>query len=348
MNYYRNIDRTKIQFDFLTHRQEDGAYDEEIRSLGGKIFKAPRLMPQNYPKYFKFMKKFFIEHPEYQIIHSHIDAMSSFPLRAAKKANIKTRIAHSHSSKLDKDLKLPIKYLSKKMLPKYANNYFACGDRAGKFLFKNKNFKIINNAIELSKFEFNEETRKNVREKLDINKEALVIGHVGRYIYIKNQSFLIDLLKKVLKKNSNSYLLLVGSGPDEETLKNKVKELDIEDKVKFLINRADVDELYQAMDCFVMPSLFEGLPVVGVEAQASGLPCLFSNKISKEVMMTGNAKMIELDNNAEKWADEIILLSKKRNENAIIELTQFNYDVKTEAKKLMHTYLKFYDEERIL
>jgi glycosyltransferase involved in cell wall biosynthesis len=294
------------------------------------------------------MKKFFKEHPEYQIVHSHIDAMSTFPLMAAKKANIKIRIAHSHSSKLDKDLKLPIKIISKKLLKKYANNYFACGDKAGRFLFKDKDFKIINNAIDLSKFEYNEAIRNKVRENLKIQNDALVIGHVGRYIYIKNQSFLIDVFKKVLERNNNSCLLLVGAGPDEEKLRNKVRELKIEDNVRFLINRADVNELYQAMDCFVMPSLFEGLPVVGVEAQASGMPCVFSDKISKEVIMTQNAKMIELDNNVENWTNAIVSINKQRNEKAKEELMQVNYDVKTEAKKLMNIYMGLKKEGEIL
>ena len=149
MNYYRNIDRSKVQFDFLTHREERGAYDDEIESLGGKIYRMPRLMPQNYPKYFKKMKSFFKEHPEYKIVHSHIDAMSSFPLRAAKKAGVKIRIAHSHSSKLDRDLKLPIKYVSKKLITKYANYYFASSSTNSKITIKassprrSANFKIL-------------------------------------------------------------------------------------------------------------------------------------------------------------------------------------------------------------
>ena len=156
MNYYRNIDRTKIQFDFLTHREEKGAYEDEIISMGGKVYHAPRLYPQNYPLYFKWMKNFFTKHPEYKIVHSHIDAMSYFPLLAAKKASVPIRIAHSHSSKLDRDIKLPIKYFALKKLPFVSNGYCACGQKAGKFMFGSRRFSVIHNAIDLQKFSYEE------------------------------------------------------------------------------------------------------------------------------------------------------------------------------------------------
>lgn len=347
MNYYRNIDRKKIQFDFLVHRNIQGAYDNEIESLGGKIYKAPRLMPQNYIKYFKFMKNFFDEHAEYKIVHSHIDAMSTFPLRAAKKSNIKVRIAHSHSSKLDKDLKLPIKYISKKLLPIYATDFFACGKKAGDFLFKNKNFKLVNNAIDLAKFKFNEEIRKETRDSFGIEEDTLVIGHVGRYIYIKNQSFLIDVFSNVLKINNNSCLLLIGAGEDEKMLRDKVKKLNIESKVKFLIDRADVNRLYQIMDYFVMPSLFEGLPVVAIEAQANGLPCIFSDKISKEVLLISNSIMLSLDLGAQEWARQIVNICKQRQLDAQKKLSEFNYDIKLESEKLADIYLNLLNKEAI-
>ena len=348
MNYYRNIDREKVQFDFLTHRSKIGAYDDEIESLGGKIYRMPRLMPQNFLGYFKKMKDFFEEHKEYKIIHSHIDAMSTFPLRVAKKANIKVRIAHSHCSKIGWDLKFPMKWISKKMLPMYCNERFACGEKAGKFLFKEKKFKIINNAIDLMKFRFNDKIRKKVRKNLNVSEDAIVVGHVGRFINVKNQSFLIDVFAEALKLNDNMNLILVGAGQDESKLREKVKRLAIEEKVKFLINRPDVNELYQAMDCFVMPSLFEGLPVVGVEAQASGLPCIFSNKISKEVLMTKNSIMVDLSEGIDAWKKMLLSINKERNLESAKEVSELNYDIKVEAEKLMNIYLSFQKEEGIL
>ena len=186
MNYYRNIDRSQVQFDFMTHRPTEGAYDKEILDMGGRIFRAPRLYPQNYHKYFSFMKQFFQEHPEYNIIHSHIDTMSAFPLLAAKRAGLPNRIGHSHSSKLDIDAKLPIKYAAKLMMPRVANIYCACGEKAGKFMYGNRDIQIIPNAIEIKKFDFDKDKRNLVKRKLGIEGK-FVIGHVGRFYYVKNQ-----------------------------------------------------------------------------------------------------------------------------------------------------------------
>ena len=338
MNYYRNIDRTKIQFDFLTHREEKGAYEDEIISMGGKVYHAPRLYPQNYPLYFKWMKNFFTKHPEYKIVHSHIDAMSYFPLLAAKKASVPIRIAHSHSSKLDRDIKLPIKYFALKKLPFVSNVYCACGQKAGKFMFGSRRFSVIHNAIDLQKFSYEELKRKSKRDELDIEKDVFVIGHVGRYCYIKNQLFLIDIFSKLLQEKQNCMLLLIGNGPDEAKIKTKIDTLGISDKVKLLKNRDDVNELYQVMDVFVMPSLFEGLPVVGVEAQANGLPCILSNRISNEVILSDCVQMLDLDDGINAWKNAILSVDTKRSVDSINQLEANGYNVVRESKKLSEYY----------
>lgn len=338
MNYYRNIDRTKIQFDFLTHREEKGAYEDEIISMGGRVYHAPRLYPQNYPLYFKWMRNFFTEHPEYKIVHSHIDAMSYFPLLAAKKAGVPIRIAHSHSSKLDRDIKLPIKYFALKKLPSVSNVYCSCGQKAGKFMFGSRRFSVIHNAIDLQKFSYDELTRKSKRDELDIEGDVFVIGHVGRYCYIKNQLFLIDVFSKVLQERQNSMLLLIGNGPDEAKIKSKLDTLGISNKVKLLKNRDDVNELYQVMDVFVMPSLFEGLPVVGVEAQANGLPCVLSNQISNEVILSNCVQMLNLDAGISAWKNEILSANSKRSLDSISQLEANGYNVVLESKKLSKYY----------
>lgn len=338
MNYYRNIDRTQIQFDFLTHREEKGAYDDEIISMGGKVYHAPRLYPQNYPLYFKWMKKFFSTHQEYKIIHSHIDAMSFFPLLAAKKASIPIRIAHSHSSKLDRDIKLPIKYFALKKLPFVSNVYCACSQKAGKFMFGSRRFSVIHNAIDLKKFSYEELKRKLKRNELDIEEDVFVIGHVGRYCYIKNQLFLIDIFSKLLQEKHNCMLLLIGNGPDEAKIKMKIDTLGISDKVKLLKNRDDVNELYQVMDVFVMPSLFEGLPVVGVEAQANGLPCILSNTISDEVILSDCVQMLDLADGENAWKNAILSVQSKRSMNSINQLEKKGYNVRLEANRLAAYY----------
>lgn len=305
MNYYRNIDRTQIQFDFLTHRPNKGAYDDEIESLGGKVYHAPRLYPQNYPTYFKWMANFFREHPEYKIVHSHIDSMSYLPLLAAKKARVPVRIAHSHSTAIDRDVKYLLKQYYRSQITSVANYYCACGKEAGEYLFKNKEFAIIPNAIQVDKFLYQEQIRCQIRKKLNLSDKT-VIGHVGRFSYPKNHHFLISVFNEIYKNNSNTVLLLIGVGEKEKEIRNQVESLGLCDSVLFLGNRADVNELYQAMDVFVMPSFFEGVPLTGIEAQFSGLNCIFSDKVPTEVDFSGNCSFISLNEKTEKWVTQIL------------------------------------------
>lgn len=314
MNYYRNIDRNQIQFDFLTHRPYRSDYDDEIESLGGKLYYAPRLYPQNYYGYFKWMSVFFEKHPEYKIVHSHIDSMSYLPLLAAKKAGISIRIAHSHNTAIDKDFKYLLKQYFRIKINSVCNYRLACGQEAGKFLFGNNDFKVIPNAIEAEKFYFNEEIRNKKRVELGI-KDEFVIGHVGRISYQKNHKFLVEIFSALLKKQPNALLILVGVGEKEREVRDQVNKLGIEKKVKFLGNRKDVNELYQVMDVFVMPSFFEGIPVVGIEAQFAGLPCLFSDNVPKEVEFNNKCKFIPLKSGCDEWAYNIMLHNKDRRVN---------------------------------
>lgn len=310
MNYYRNIDRSKIQFDFLTHRPERSDYDNEIESLGGKMYYAPRLYPQNYPTYFKWMANFFNEHPEYKIVHSHIDSMSYLPLLAAKKAGVPIRIAHSHNTAIDKDFKYPLKQYFRLKINSVCNERLACGQEAGKFLFGDKGFKVIPNAIDADKFYFDEGIRHSKRDELGLTNE-FVVGHVGRISYQKNHKFLIDIFNELLKIEPNSILLLVGVGEKEEEVRRQIKKLGIDEKVRFLGNRSDVNELYQAMDVFVMPSFFEGIPVVGVEAQFADLPCVFSDKVPEEVKFHSNVIFVKLNEDIETWTNMILSAKKE-------------------------------------
>lgn len=344
MNYYQNIDRNKIQFDFLTHRSQKGDYDDEILSLGGKIYHAPRLYPQNYPKYFKYMKKFFFEHPEYQIVHSHIDAMSYLPLKAAKKAKIPVRIAHSHSTSIDKDFKYPLKVYFKHKLPTVANYYAACGEKAGEFLFPGKKFKFVPNAIDPRKFLYNFKVRNEYRKKLGFNSENYVIGHVGRFSYPKNHKFLIRLFKKIHDEEPNARLVLIGTGEKEKEILNQVNELNLNKYVKFLGSKNDVYNWYQVFDVFVMPSLFEGIPVVGIEAQFAGLPIIFSDKVPKEVVFTDNCKFISLDKSIEYWTREVLKIAQKnfrRKENKNL-LDSSIYNIQNATPILENYYLSLF------
>lgn len=339
MNYYRNIDRTKIQFDFLMHRSERSEYDDEIESLGGRIFRAPRLYPQNYPAYFAFMEQFFREHPEYKIVHSHIDSMSYLPLLAAKKAGVPVRIAHSHSTAIDLDFKYPLKQFFRSQIKHVATHRFACGEEAGKFLFGGRAFQVIPNAVDGEKFRFQEDVRIEKRQELGIEGKT-VVGHAGRFTYAKNHPFLLEIFCEVLKQEPNAVLLLAGTGEKEQEIRGVVKKLDVVQHVEFLGSRGDVHELYQAMDIFVMPSLFEGVPVVGIEAQYAGLPCIFSDKVPREVAFTDQCQFIDLKKSATQWAQQILKSVHEANRTQSINCT--TYDIKNACHVLENRYTELF------
>ena len=262
MNYYRNIDRNKIQFHFLCDEDSTDIPYEEIEKLGGKVIVIPP-----YQKLFKYQKELYriFKKNNYKIVHSHINALSVFPLRIAKKAKIPVRIAHSHSTSNKKEWKKNILKIILRPLSKlYANNYFACTEYAGKWLFgkkvvERKELNVINNAIDLKKFEFNENTRKALREELGIKEDTLIIGHVGRFMKQKNHEFLIEVFNEVYKKNQNTLLILIGQGPLLSEIKQKAINLNIEDKIKFIGQVTDVEKYYNIMDIFLFPSIYEGL-----------------------------------------------------------------------------------------
>lgn len=320
MNYYRRIDKTQIQFDFLTHRPERADYDDEIEAMGGKVYYAPRLYPQNTIQYSKFMKEFFKEHPEYTIMHSHIDAMSYLPLKEGKKAGVPIRIAHSHNTSIDKDLKLPLKLYYRKKITSVATHYLACGQEAGEFLFPGKDALVIPNAIEKQAFLFNNEVRIAKRNELGIDDSKLVFAHIGRISYQKNHKFLIEIFNEIVKLVPDAILLVIGEGEKEQEIRNQVDSLGLGNSVRFLGKRADVNELYQVMDAFIMPSHFEGVPVVGVEAQFANLTCFFSDKVPKEVSFNDSTYFISLEETAQNWAKFIVEhTSVNREETKIID-----------------------------
>lgn len=338
MNYYRNMDRSKVQFDFLTHRDERWDYDDEIEELGGKIYHLPRLNPFS-PRYLNALDNFFKEHKEYKIVHCHQDCLSGIVLKYAKKNGVPITIAHSHSSNQNKDFKYLIKVIAKKSIVKYSDKLFACGKEAGDWMFKTSDFEILNNAIDTKRYIYNEKKSLKVKEKLNIT-DKFVIGHVGRFRCEKNHSFIIDIFNEVCKKDSNSVLLLVGDGPLEKEIKKKVNNLGLEDKVKFLGARDDVNDLMQGMDVFLLPSLYEGFPLTMIESQASGLDCIISDKVPKECIVTNNVKSISLEESPEYWANEIIKSKNKKRKSLYNEIQGAKFDIKSNAIWLQEFYLK--------
>lgn len=344
MNYYRHIDRTKIQFDFICDEDSTNIPYEEIEKLGGKVILIPPY--QKVFKYHKELKK-VLKDGNYKIVHSHINTLSVFSLYAAKCAGVPVRIAHSHSTtnKQEKKKNL-LKQILKPFSRIFATNYMCCSELAGRWLFGNKeydqdNVYLLNNAIDLDKFKYDEKIRSNKRKELNISDDTLVIGHVGRFVEQKNHRFLIDIFNEVHKQKDNSVLLLAGQGPLLEEIKEKVKELNLNDKVIFLGQRSDINELYQVFDIFCLPSLYEGLPVVGVEAQAIGLLCMLSDDMTKETKILQSTQFLSLNQKASEWAKIILDKSKLGcNKDTVKEMSENGFNINIEANKLEKIYIK--------
>ncbi len=280
MNIYRNINRDKVQFDFLT--SNEGVFDEEIRRLGGKVYKIPYITKVGPIKYAHNIYNFLCEHSDYKIVHSHMDKMSGLVMREAKKAGIPVRIAHSYSSKseggvINKLIKSYYKYYIKN-----ANYQFACSENAAEFLFNKPCDTILKNGIETKEFSFNDEIRRVYRE-LNNLKNNFVIGHIGRFNEPKNHDFLIDVFQSIRALDKTAKLVLVGDEKLKNKIYEKVRNLSLTENTLFLGQRADVANIMQMMDVFVFPSLYEGFPVSLVEAQTSGLKCVVSDTITKDV-----------------------------------------------------------------
>lgn len=341
MNMYRNIDRSMVQFDFLVHYTQPQFYDDEIKRLGGRIYRLSIREDNNFLKYFMDLKRFFKEHNEYKIIHGHMESFGVFYLKFARDAKIPVRIAHSHIAQKNSGLKGLVKNILNKGYKKYATSLFACSEKAGEFVFGNKEtFTIYNNAIDAKRFKYDNSIRNLVRKELGVAEDVFVIGHVGRFNTQKNHAFLIEIMKEIIKKEPNAILLLIGEGDLEKTIKQKTCELCIDNSIKFLGVRNDVERLYQAMDVFVMPSLFEGLPIAGVEAQTAGLKCVLSDTITKETAITSNVEFVSLNDVPKIWAKEILKWKNaydRRDQSDLV--AKAGYDIKQQAKNMQDFYL---------
>lgn len=349
MNYYRHMDKEKVQFDFLCNKTKPGAYDSEIEQLGGRIYHTPGLNPAKYPKYLEYMKSLFEQHSEYKVIEAHNGALGVYALHAAKKSEIPVRIFHAHGASITKDWKLPIKLFCRSRLPYNMTHHFTCGIAAAECYFGKKtveegDYEFIPNAIEVEKFIFNPRVRENIRLEYNLNDKK-VVGHVGRFMAQKNHDFLIDVFEKASQRDKDLMLVLLGDGELMDQIKAKVCEKNLSDKVVFVGNVGNANEWYSAFDIFVLPSIWEGLPVVGVEAQAADLPCVFSDSVTKEIALTDKASFISLDDDKEMWAK--IILDKCgsiERKNQIELITEKHYNINVEAINLQNRYLELYGE----
>ncbi|MFL2060977.1 glycosyltransferase family 1 protein [Marinilactibacillus psychrotolerans] len=346
MNLYRNIDRTKIQFDFAVHGQEDGAFDSEIQSLGGKIYRFPH-MRKNPSKYRDSWATFFKKnHSNYKVFHFHTNSLANIiALKEAQKYDIPIRIVHSHSSYAKKGRLQGIHDLihkrNRKHILKYANKFIACSTKASDWLF-GSNFEksyIMKNGIELNKYVFNKTIRTELRNRLGLDCKFTVC-HIGNFVEAKNHKFVIDIFKEVQKlTNNNARLLLVGSGNLQESIREYVKKCNLSKEVIFLGVRNDVEKILMASDAFILPSLFEGFGIVAIEAQASGLPCVVSKEIPKEALVTDKVSNFDLSLSAEEWAKSVVyngISQKKDRENYASLVSENGYDI-------LNTVSSYYD-----
>lgn len=339
LNYYRHIDRTKVQFDFIVNDDSTVIPTDEITSLGGRIYNIP-----TYKKMIEYDNELFdlLKKNQYPIVHSHVNSLSVFPLRVAKKAKTQVRIAHSHSTSAPGETK---KNIAKNILRPYSKlyptDYMACSNAAAKWLFgsRTSNYHLIKNGIETSKFRFNGIDRKEVREELGLT-DQFVIGHTGRLCFQKNQQFLIHLLPHILKERPNTVLLLLGDGEDREILEDLVIKLDVQSIVLFLGNKSDVHRYYSAMDVFVFPSKYEGFGISSIEAQVSGLPVIQSKQVPVETKISDHCIFLNHYDDYEKWVDEI--LKTRITNRSQLNQAHSKYEIKNSVKELEDFYLEKY------
>lgn len=346
MNQFRKINRAEIQFDFIVHNQEKNDYSQEINDLGGRIYTVPKFNGFNLISYIKAWNKILSKlNNKSDIIHGHMGSSAAIYLGLAKRKGFYT-IAHSHNtnSKI-KDIKslvyrilsFPVRYI--------AHYFFACGrqaglDRYGKDIYNSSIFKVVNNAIDTEEFLFDKYMRRDIRRELNI-EDKFVIGHVGRFDYQKNHDFIIDIFKDLYSKNNNAVLLLVGDGNLKEKMMKKVSMLGLEKSVIFTGVRSDVNKIMQAMDIFLFPSHYEGLPVTIIEAQASGLKCILSDVITKEVDITGNVDYISLNSTVDEWSNAILKYKDKyKRQNMYKQICDSGYDINNTVSWIENFYIE--------
>mgnify|MGYP001625273490 CR=1 FL=1 len=347
MNMYRNIDREKVQFDFMVMRDEKEYYDDEIEKLGGKkytISKESKNILVRILKESKSLYTFLKSHP-YEIVHIHYTTpLRAFYALAAKKAGVKVIVYHSHSAEVSGKnfLKRSLYSILRKCIENWATDYFACSEVAAEWMFPPKlisdgKAKVVYNGIDVNRFRFSESNRTALRNELGLSNEFVII-HTGRFLEQKNHKFVLEVFKKVKMKQADAKLLLLGTGNSFDEVKNYACELNISDSVHFLGVHADVERYLSAADCYIMPSLYEGLPVAAVEAECSGLPCYLSTNITKEVALTDVVKFMDLSQSAEEWADEILSCRSIIRKDKSEMVAQKGYDVHKAAKKLQDFY----------
>ena len=354
MNLYRHIDRERLLFDFLVHRPQEGFYEREIREYGGKVFRTIPFNPLKTRQFKKECMEVFENHPEYKVFHAHQE-LALWTLDYAHQIGIPTRICHSHNAKTVVNLKYFFFLYEKMFIKKHCTDMFMCSPPAGEWIFGKKavaegRVKYINGIIETEKFKYNETVRREMREELGVG-DKLVIGHIGRFMQQKNHMFLLEIFANIHKKNPNTVLVLCGNGRLEDDIVKRATELGIQDDIIYTGVRDYVNiqtcRLYQAFDIYLFPSLWEGLPLTGIEAQTAGLPILMSDVIADETIVTKNVTKYSLSKTPEQWADKALeILSTYKRKDGQPEVAKAGFDVRNTADFLQSFYIERTEKAR--
>lgn len=353
---YRYIDRSKVQFDFLVHTEREEYYDKTVEEMGARIYHIPRFNGFNYVTYKRALEKLFSENAgTWEMVHGHMTSVASLYLPVAKKYGVKRTIAHARSAGTEPGFKtlatkvfeFPLRF------PGMTDERFAVSREAGisvfgKRLTKQGRVRVITNAIDTSRAAFQENLRERLRAELNL-RGCVVMGHAGSFVYAKNHPFLLQIFAQLKKKQGkdgkNWKLMMAGAGDSMDEIRALSKRLSVEKDVLFLGRRNDMKACYSAMDVFVYPSYYEGLPGVVVEAQAAGLPCLISDRITKEVMVTPLVSDMDITLDAGVWADkaeELLTQQGDRKESgakALEILRGAGFDVREQARHMTAFYL---------
>lgn len=342
MNYYRHIDRSKIQYDFIfDYDSSDPILLDEVEALGGGFIIVPPY--QNILENQRVLCKFFRRN-NYPLVYSHLNTLSVFPLFAAWRMGVKIRVAHNHSTAGKGEFKRNMmKYALRPFAKIFPTHLCACSEYAGRWLFGDKamdsgRVKVWNNAIETERYAYNEPVRNEMRQSLKLT-DKFVVGHAGRFATQKNHSFLVEIFAEIHKRREDSVLLLAGDGPLMESVKEKVSQMGLNDCVIFLGSVQGMERYYQAMDVFILPSLYEGLPVVGSEVQVSGLPFLCADTVTPETKFCDNLRFMSLNKSAGEWADEALRISDghvRRDMSSYAR--EAGFDIKVQAAKMSDWY----------
>ena len=361
MDLYRHTDRNRVQFDFLVHSNEEGFYEKEIRELGGHIFRVPRFRIYNYFSYRRALKEFFRAHHEFVLVQGHMTSTAAIYLPIAKNEGVKKTAAHARSAGVDKGLKGTMTRFLRRNLADKADYLFTCSELAGISVYGERAVRegktiFIPNAIDCAGFTFDPAKREKLREELGLT-DALIIGHVGRFHYAKNHEYLLRVFAELCRMSAGAggstaetgadqkyHLILLGEGPLMEDTRKLAEELGVVDRVHFLGNHKNIADYYQAMDYFVYPSRYEGMPGTIVEAQASGLPCLMSDTICREVIVTELVETMSIEKEPKVWAEGLqrridALVSKQENrEKYAAKMAAAGFDVQAQAERMMRFY----------